>query len=233
MIRRVVTMMLYLDKKFRTDEHPCGTGQRNTIYKLPAPDHTAGPSDNNVTKRYWQRIKKTRLCGPVIVLLGTTWLLYHLHTSPLYSGGAVVTHQFGPLSWPEYSLTLLLFVTGLLCIGRAWRCISSRSKGDTDRKSGAVAQGCDNQRLVIGGWMVLLYGLGFVYVGFLISTIVFLLAWMIHGGVRNPIKLISISVAGTLAPLYLLVKVAYMPLPRGIGIFETLTTLLYGWLSVF
>lgn len=180
-------------------------------------------------KLYWSRVLDTGLLGPVIALLASMALIHHLLTSELYSFGGGRA-GYGPLSWPEFALSMLILTMAFLCATRIRRCILRRKAVDTSTRASA---GCDNTRTAIGGWMILLYGLSFVFLGFLLSSILFLTIWLWYGGIRNPLKLAALSIPGTLAPLYLLVKLAYMPLPRGVGVFETITIQLYGWLGIF
>ena len=140
------------------------------------------------------------------------------------------------MSWPEFALLMLIGAGVLLCACRGWSCMVRTRSGTTDAAdvpADVPKEDCNNRRVAVGGWLILLFGVGFVYIGFLFSSVLFLLAWLLVEGMRNPLKLISISVLGTLAPLYLLVKVAYMPLPRGYGPFETATVWLYGALGLF
>ena len=178
----------------------------------------------------WARVRKSQLCGPVVTLLGGAWLLLHLMTSDYYafSGNGA---GYGPLSWPEFSLLMLISVAALLCATRARNCLR-RSRGQEVPEVGA-RQECNNYRVAVGSWLILLYGLGVVFAGFLLSSVIFLIAWLLFGGMRNPLKLATISILGTLAPMYLLVKVAYMPLPRGVGVFETATVWLYELVGLF
>lgn len=177
------------------------------------------------------RIGRTRLCGPVLGLIAATLLLVHLMTSDLYSFGGS-GQGYGPLSWPEFSLIMLVVSIGVLCLSRAWRCIRRPTPQAAESEQPSAPR-CDNARLVVGGWLILLYGVAFVFIGFLLSTVLFLMIWLVYGGIRNPFKVAYLSVAGTLLPLYLLVKVAYMPLPRGSGPFEVVTIKLYEWLGLF
>lgn len=175
------------------------------------------------------KVLKSGLCGPTLALIGSLWLLHHLLTSDLYSF-AGVRSGYGPLSWPEFSLVMLIGSIGLLCAARGWACMTGRNRTGSESGEGSS---CDNVKVTIGGWFILLYGLAFVFIGFLFSSIVFLAAWMFYGGMRNPLKVAALSVLGVIAPLYLLVKLAYMPLPRGVGVFETATIQVYQWLGVF
>jgi hypothetical protein len=81
--------------------------------------------------------------------------------------------------------------------------------------------------------LIALYAAGCVYVGYLFSTFVFLVAWLVMTGYRRPVMIGLVSVLGAILPLYLLIKVAYMPLPRGVGVVERATIHVYQWLHLF
>ena len=91
-----------------------------------------------------------------------------------------------------------------------------------------------NSAKLIGGILaIVLYGAAMVYIGFAFATFVFLVTWFLLGGLHKPLPLIANSVLGTLALLYLFLKVAYLPLPRGIGVMDELTVTLYRFLGIF
>ena len=70
-------------------------------------------------------------------------------------------------------------------------------------------------------------------IGFAMGTFLFLTFWFILGGIRQPLVIISNSALGTGALLYLFLKVAYLPLPRGVEIFDTVTVNLYRLLGIY
>ena len=56
---------------------------------------------------------------------------------------------------------------------------------------------------------------------------------MTLGGIRSPLLLGLHAGGGTVALLYLFVKLVYLPLPKGDGPFEALTLALYRALRIF
>ena len=69
--------------------------------------------------------------------------------------------------------------------------------------------------------------------GFPLTTFFFLLAFMRLAGTRRPLPLLVTALLGTVALLYLFVKVVYLPLPKGAGVMEDFTIFLYRLLRIF
>jgi len=71
-------------------------------------------------------------------------------------------------------------------------------------------------------------------VGFLFSTLMFYIAFLLYTGERKkPFRLTLITVLGTLSLLYLFVKVVYLPLPLGEGVITGVSTKIYHMLGIF
>lgn len=176
------------------------------------------------------RVRGARMGCPAIMLLGSVWLLYALlFTTKLHEFSGVHT-LYGPWSWPTFTLLMLIISIGLVLFQRAWQCVVGHKIEISDLSS---EEEIDNTKVAAGGLLILLYGLGFVFLGFLLSSVLFMIIWMIYGGMRNPLKLVALSGSGTLVPLYILAKLAHMPLPLGVGVFETATVWLYRLLGIF
>ena len=177
-------------------------------------------------RRQWRRVVASGLCGPVAVTLVSLLLLVHVVTTKSLG---VQAGAYGPQSWPLFALVLLVAGLVLLCALRA-RALASSKAGELSAEQPALPGA---SRVLGATALIALYGAGFVYAGFLFSTIVFLAAWLVFSRYRKPLALALISVLGTVLPLYLLIKVAYMPLPRGMGVLEEATVQLYHWLRLF
>ena len=96
-----------------------------------------------------------------------------------------------------------------------------------------LVSGKDNSKLICGAVAVVLYGVAMVYIGFALATFLFLVTWFLLGGMGRIRSAVTYSFLGTLATLYLFLKVAYLPLPRGIGFMDTLTVNLYHLLRIY
>jgi hypothetical protein len=177
-------------------------------------------------RRPWRRVVSSGLCGPVAVTLVSLLLLLHVFTTATIG---VQAGAYGPQSWPQFALILLVVGLGLHCAIRARNYTSGRAvprNAEQPTLPGAT-------RVTGATALIAVYGAGFVYAGFLFSTIAFLAAWLTYTRYRKLLPTVLISVLGTILPLYLLIKVAYMPLPRGVGLLEDATVQLYHWLRLF
>ena len=79
----------------------------------------------------------------------------------------------------------------------------------------------------------MLYALLVPWVSFPVVTASFMAAFMVLGGMRQPVVIAATVVLGTLGLIYLFVKVVYLPLPKGDGPFEAVTLALYRALGIF
>ena len=65
------------------------------------------------------------------------------------------------------------------------------------------------------------------YIGFIFATPIFMAIFMYINNYRNKVMLAVISLVTAAAFLCLFVKVSYIPLPRGYGIFRSISYLIY------
>jgi len=169
--------------------------------------------------------KITGLTGPVIVILLGLLPLFFLTVGDS-SQLVVDSSKMGPYSWPRVMLV------SLATVGFFWG-ISRVRNSSPDRTSGENLDQLNSVKLVLGILSIVFYGVAIDVVGFAIGTFLFLTSWFILGGVRQIVIVIANSVLGTGALLYLFLKVAYLPLPRGIEVFDTVTVNLYRLLGIY
>jgi hypothetical protein len=74
--------------------------------------------------------------------------------------------------------------------------------------------------LLGGGAMILGYVVGVSWLGFFLSTLLFLAGFAWVGGFRRPAWVLGISLGGSLLTLVLFMRVAYISLPLGEGPFR-------------
>jgi len=87
--------------------------------------------------------------------------------------------------------------------------------------------------LAIAIALVVLYVALTPWLGFPLVTLGFIAAFMLLGGARSPVGITLAAAGGTVLLLYLFVKLVYLPLPKGDGVFETATLALYRALRIF
>ena len=134
--------------------------------------------------------------------------------------------QLGPGFWPR----LVLIGLGGACLLKAvgeWR--GARRAEPEASAPEAVHAG----RLAAGVTLIVLYVLVTPWVGFALTTVVFIAAFMLLAGARSPVSIGANAVLGTVVLLYAFVKLVYLPLPKGEGGFEAVTLLIYRGLRLF
>lgn len=131
--------------------------------------------------------------------------------------------QLGPAFWPKMSLILLL--AG--CLIKSAEVFKERHQKNALEEKASPPPSVDILRLVTMICLVILSVVGMDLLGFLLTNLLFLLFFLRLTGVKKKISLILTSFLGTFFLLYLFVKMVYLPLPRGQGIFNDLTIFIY------
>lgn len=171
------------------------------------------------------RIKVAGLTGPVMVILVGLLPLFFLTVGDK-SQLIIDSSKMGPYSWPRVMLV------SLATAGLFWG-ISRLRNSSPNSASSADPDQINTVKLVLGILSIVLYGVAIDVIGFALGTFLFLTSWFILGGIRRFLVIAANSALGTGALLYLFLKVAYLPLPRGIGIFDTTTVNLYRLMGIY
>lgn len=147
-----------------------------------------------------------------------------------------------PLTWPK----LMLAATALCALGwafeEAWRAFNALPPAP-DVEAEAIEFGDVGFEeedtsppllpIVLGLVSALVYAFAIPWIGFTVATVVFLMFWFIVGGIRKPVKLLAVTLIGTLVVLYVFVKFALMPLDKGVGAFGDFTIALFHLLNIY
>lgn len=177
---------------------------------------------------------------------GSSW--WPLATPLAFAAGAAVMTRFitdrpdavaamtrgiaGPTTWPMIMLwCVVIFALGW-AVQRAAQVLRQRERGK-DRPSAARPLAPAGWRVWVGVVMVLAYGSSLPLLGFALATPLYMLLWMWLGGVRSPWQLSLVTLLGSVGLLYLFVKLALMPLDRGVGVIGDLTVQLYRMLHIY
>lgn len=135
----------------------------------------------------------------------------------------------GPTTWPTVMLWgVVLFALGWAVQRTAW--VLRQREGSVAPPPPAVASGA---RVWLGIVLVLAYGFSLPLLGFALATVLYIVLWLLLGGLRSPLQLTLTSLLGTTALLYLFVKLALMPLDRGVGVIGELSVALYRLLGIY
>lgn len=144
--------------------------------------------------------------------------------------------HLGPAFWPRAVLTLLVIVC-VAEIARIAMFLKPDEREAASLHSAAPVSDEDDERfplLLAGGiGITVLYVPGMEYIGFFLATILYLAAFMWIGRYRRPMVVGLTSVLGTIAFVYVFMKVVYVSLPLGAGPFRTFSTTVLSALGVY
>ncbi len=135
--------------------------------------------------------------------------------------------QIGPGFWPQV-LCVGIGVGALVRLGQKLRSHESRVIGDVVSEAGELRM----PRVALGIALVVGYVVGMLFLGYILATALFLIAFIYLGGQRKW-YVVPLGIASSLLFAYVFLKVVYIALPSGVGIFDQLTVLLYELLGVY
>jgi putative tricarboxylic transport membrane protein len=163
-----------------------------------------------------------RVAAPLLGVVLAAGLYFHAAGLDAVAGPG----QLGPGFWPRLTLVGL----GLACLVKlvqVWRADPGGAR------SAAAAAVVAPGTLALAIAAVLGYVAVLPLVGFPLATAGFVVAFMALGGARSPAGIAASAVVGTVALLYVFVKLVYLPFSKGDGPFEALTVALYRALRIF
>lgn len=165
--------------------------------------------------------------GAPLALAAVAWLLATRYLAPGVDVDAMGRGPLGPVTWPKAMLYCLMASALALCALRGWQALRPPAAATAVADEYHEARGGAGIALLIAyAWLV-------PETGFAIATFGFVTGWLLLGGLRRPLAILLTASVGTVALLYLFVKVSLMPLDRGRGAFETVTVALYRLLGIY
>lgn len=182
------------------------------------------PASSALAEKRSLRIFLGRIKGIILIFLAAIYLYSLADRLEAFSPPG----QLGPAFWPKVSL-ILLMVGCLIKVGELFR--EGTLKVALEEKASLLPP-VNVLRLFIMIGLVIFSVIGMDLLGFLFANFLFLLFFMAITGVKKKSSLLFISLLGTILLLYLFVKIVYLPLPRGQGIFNDLTIYLYRLLQL-
>ena len=163
-----------------------------------------------------------RSAFPYVVGLAVATVLYILAQQIEYSPRP---DMLGPDFWPKVAIGLMAVVC-LFEIVRAFAAMRPQTHGvaDTLERDPGEEPAPTYPKLLLGGIvLVTVYAVVVGYAGFLLSTFLFLAAFMYLGRYRNQVAIWATSAAITLLAALLFIRFAYVSLPRGVPPFDAVT----------
>lgn len=172
--------------------------------------------------------QRLRLVLPYGVMLAASLFLYWAASRiDVDTGGRI-----SPSVWPKAIVVFML----LLCAWEVGKRLFARNADDSkgligELQEAPVAQGpppvpeqAEQPRKLYGGiGLVAAYVILVPWLGFFLSTALFLAAFPWAGGLRRPALTATLGLAGSLALVVIFMRVAYISLPLGEGPFRVLS----------
>ena len=160
---------------------------------------------------------------PYAVVLALAAWLYHDSASFADVGKP---GQLGPDFWPKAVLALLMAVCAIEIVRQA---LAAPEGGAADAAPDPKARHDDEGPrypwlLAAGIALTVLYVPGMDILGFFIATVLYLAGFMVVGRYRRWRVIGITSVAGSLAFVFVFMKIVYVSLPLGVGPFRQVST---------
>jgi putative tricarboxylic transport membrane protein len=138
--------------------------------------------------------------------------------------------RIGPAAWPKAIIAML----ALLCVyevvkrliapsGRSATGVVSTSGPQGAQPEAAGEEETHPAKLAGGIGLVAAYVLAAPWLGFFVSTAIFVTVFPWIGGMRRPVLLAVLGLGGSLALIIVFMRVAYISLPLGEGPFRALS----------
>jgi putative tricarboxylic transport membrane protein len=170
--------------------------------------------------------EKVRRVLPHTVMLAVSLVLYWMATRiDVDTGGRI-----SPAFWPK----VIVVFMGLLC---AYEIVKRLVVGSSFEAQGVVSTAPVNQpevgdappapenpRMLAGGIaLITAYVVAVPWLGFFVTTAIFLAVFPWIGGIRRPVRSAVIGLAGALVLVVMFMRIAYISLPLGEGPFRALS----------
>ena len=171
-------------------------------------------------------VARLKQMAPYAIILGVSAYLYDLARHFDYER---VPGRIGPDAWPRMILVLLMAICAYQVLRLALRRKSGEVEGVLqsleEQADPALVVPTDNHpRLAWAGIaLTFAYLLAFEKVGFFCASVVYLFLLMFVGGYRRPLAALAISLAASLAFVFVFMKIVYVSLPLGRGPFLDLS----------
>lgn len=157
----------------------------------------------------------------LIIFLGSIFLFCYTFTFQAFPQYGSVDSAF----WPRIVLLLLMF-TALMSVFESFRKLRSQQAAEHGGENGIKREGLP-QLLGTAALILVYVFIGLQYVGFTLSTLVFVPAVMWVLGNRRPLQLSLAPLLITGICVVVFARLLYVPLPRGVGIFHSISLLFY------
>lgn len=189
-----------------------------------------GPIDPDLSAPRWP----WRKVLPELVAVGLCVLLWSRTLEFKSSVGGP-----GPAVYPR--VLIVLFALAMV-VRMLQQVRESRSEGaaGAGEHEATPEEGVEFDESLIDGrkvWVAIgfsiLYVLATLFIGWPIATLLFSIAFLVLAGKRNPLFIVPTAVVFAFGFTYVFVKVVYISLPTGAGVFDVITVRLYELMGIY
>jgi putative tricarboxylic transport membrane protein len=155
-----------------------------------------------------------------VMLLAAVFLYWAATLIDVDTGGRI-----GPAVWPK----TVIVIMGLLCAYEVVKRLVSNAPGELKTVGvpglgGEAPKVREHPRKLYGGIaLIAAYVVAVPWLGFFVTTALFLAAFPWVAGLRRPVLAAFLGIAGSLALVVVFMRIAYISLPFGEGPFRTLS----------
>ncbi len=136
--------------------------------------------------------------------------------------------QLSPGFWPQV-LCVGIVIGTLVRIGQKFR---ARKRPIVGRAAAEADEDMRMLRVALGIALVVGYIISMLFLGYILATALFLIAFIYLGGQRKW-YVIPLGLVSSVVFAYVFLKVVYIALPSGIGVFDQLSVILYQLLGIY
>ncbi len=169
------------------------------------------------------------LAAPAAFIVGASVMLAFITDRP-EEAQAMARGIAGPITWPKIMLYGMILFSLAWAVQRLALVLRHREGAPPLAAPMTVAGG---PRVWTGIVLVLVYGYSLPLIGFALATAIYIALWLLLGGIRSPLQIMLTSIVGTVIFLYFFIKLALMPLDRGIGAIGEFSVALYRLLGIY
>lgn len=168
----------------------------------------------------------------VLSIVSILFALFYLVISFTQLPPSTSPITLGPRAWPVAILSLMIVMGIILFIRTLNEKRKSAAKEELLTQSEKIEEEFEveevykSKYLFISG-ILLLTLLSLSYLGFIVTAPIMLIAIALIIGVKRWLPIVLASIIGTACLTYLFPILLSIPLPRGVGIFKTLSQLFY------
>jgi hypothetical protein len=167
-------------------------------------------------------VLKGELIFSLLIFVGSL-LLYWVTES--FQGRIVLgggTGKMGPAFWPRFILGCLMILSGIVSVGTIRKIVKEKAWGES-----LMTMDRGRVRFFAAIGLIVAYLFLLKITGFIITTPLFMIAFMLLLGEKSKGWILGVSVVMTGIIVILFTKAMYVPLPRGVWLFREFSLLFF------